>query len=62
MNIYEFLSGVPWLSFFVAYMLIELVRRSYKLTIRHLNIRKAGWPPEHLDADGDFKPAPKVES
>lgn len=23
--------------------------------IRHLNIRKAGWPPPHVDADGDFK-------
>lgn len=23
---------------------------------RHLNIRKSGWPPPHLDADGDFKP------
>jgi len=22
--------------------------------IRHLNIRAAGWPPEHLDADGSF--------
>lgn len=23
--------------------------------LRHLNIRKCGWPPIHLDADGDFK-------
>jgi hypothetical protein len=23
--------------------------------IRHLNVRKAGWPPAHLDADGDWK-------
>jgi hypothetical protein len=23
--------------------------------LRHLNIRKAGWPPEYLDADGDRK-------
>lgn len=22
--------------------------------IRHRNIRSAGWPPAHLDADGDF--------
>lgn len=26
-----------------------------RLLIRHLNIRKQGWPPEHLDGDGDFK-------
>ena len=23
--------------------------------IRHMNIRKHGWPPPHCDADGDFK-------
>ena len=23
--------------------------------LRHLNIRKHGWPPEHLDADGDSR-------
>lgn len=23
--------------------------------IRHLSIRKAGWPPAHVDADGDWK-------
>lgn len=22
--------------------------------MRHLNIRKHGWPPPHCDADGDF--------
>ena len=27
----------------------------YNRTIRHLNIRKHGWPPEHCDADGDFE-------
>ncbi len=27
--------------------------------LRHLNIRKAGWPPAHCDADGDFKPEPE---
>jgi hypothetical protein len=24
--------------------------------VRHLNISKSGWPPSHLDADGDWKP------
>jgi len=23
--------------------------------LRSRNIREQGWPPEHLDADGDFK-------
>jgi hypothetical protein len=29
--------------------------------VRHLNIRKAGWPPEHLDADGDYKRKEEAE-
>ena len=48
------------LSFLIAYMLIGLVWKAYKQTIRHLNIRKAGWPPAHCDADGDLKPSPKT--
>ena len=27
--------------------------------LRHWNIRKHGYPPEHCDADGDFKKMPK---
>ena len=50
----------PILSFLIAYMLIGLVWKAYKQTIRHLNIRKAGWLPAHCDADGDFKPSPKT--
>jgi hypothetical protein len=26
-----------------------------KAIIRHLNLRKAGWPPPHVDADGDWR-------
>jgi len=29
--------------------------------IRSSNIKAKGWPPPHLDADGDFKPEPKDE-
>jgi hypothetical protein len=31
--------------------MMRLVNR----VIRHLNISKCGWPPSHLDADGDWK-------
>jgi hypothetical protein len=24
--------------------------------LRTISVRKHGWPPEHLDADGDWKP------
>ena len=30
--------------------------KAYNRSIRHLNLRKSGWPPAHLDLDGDFTP------
>ena len=55
MNIFEFMSNSPSLSFFIAYMItVIIIRISFRL-FRHLNIRKHGWPPEHCDADGDFE-------
>jgi hypothetical protein len=30
-----------------------VVARCFRLLMRHLNIRKHGWPPPHLNADGD---------
>jgi hypothetical protein len=35
--------------------------KTWNRLIRHLNIKACGWPPPHLDADGDFKPEPKPE-
>jgi hypothetical protein len=29
--------------------------------LRHLNISMHGWPPSHIDADGDWKPETKKE-
>lgn len=66
MNIYEFMSGSPWLSFFLACLILlfatRLVFLCWNRLLRHLNIRKAGWPPAHLDADGDFLLVRKVKS
>lgn len=59
MNAFEFMNRSPILTFLLAYIAADLVFRCFNRVIRHLTIRKAGWPPAHLDADGDFKPAPK---
>ena len=35
----------------------QLIALPFKVVnrfLRHLNIRRAGWPPTHLDADGDW--------
>lgn len=54
MNIFEFMSGSPFTTFFLAYILFQLLLKSWQLFFRHRSIKKHGWPPEHCDADGDF--------
>ena len=60
MNIYEFMSNSPWLTFFLFYLALKaFVTHPLRLVnrwIRHKNIAARGWPPAHLDADGDWKP------
>ena len=55
MNIYEFMSDSPYLSFFLAYMIIYGTAGVINRILRHWNIRKHGYPPVHCDADGDFR-------
>ena len=59
MNIYEFMSDSPVLTFFIVVgigiMLESILRYGINRPLRHANIRKHGWPPAHCDADGDFK-------
>ncbi len=56
-GIYEFMSSSPYLTFFLALILAQLVLAPFRLVnrwIRHRNIVAQGWPPAHLDADGDY--------
>lgn len=59
MNLYEFMSQSPWLTFFLALIISEgVVRLCLFLPnriMRHWNIHKHGYPPPHCDADGDFR-------
>jgi hypothetical protein len=65
MTILEYFHEHWFLAFIAllfAYHLISAVLfRLPNRIVRHLNIRKAGWPPAHVDADGDFKPDPEKE-
>lgn len=58
MNIYEFMSDSPILTFFLAVIIGEvIIRVTINLPnriLRHWNIRKHGYPPPHCDADGAF--------
>lgn len=53
MNVFEFMSGSPWLTFFLVYVVSWFVFRVWNRFLRMLSIRKHGWPPSHCDADGD---------
>lgn len=55
MNIFEFMRGSPILTFFIVYMITVTMFKIWNRFMRHLNIRKHGYPPAHCDADGDFK-------
>ena len=55
MNIYQFMSDSPFLTAFLAYVLFECLLKLGSRVLRSINIAVRGWPPEHLDADGDFK-------
>jgi len=58
----EMISNYPFGSFLVimatlsaiSYILHAVLFNLPARMIRHLNIRHAGWPPPHVDADGDF--------
>lgn len=56
---YQFAGEHPWLTFFLALIVAEVVVRVSTFIInrplRHMNIWKHGYPPPHCDADGDFK-------
>ena len=59
MNVFEFMCASPGLSFFlgliVGWVLITVLFRLPNRVLRSINIKNHGWPPSHLDADGDFK-------
>lgn len=56
MTILELISESPYLTAFLIWGAFSTVFRIWNRFMRHLNIRKHGWPPPHCDADGDFKP------
>jgi len=51
-----------WPAFWFGVIAVQLVGfRLPNRLFRTLNVLFRGWPPEHLDADGDFKKVPKQE-
>ena len=68
MSLWQFVGDHPVLTFFLAWFAVDLAGKVINLPfrfwnrwLRHRNIVSHGWPPEHLDADGDFRPLPKTD-
>ena len=51
---WAFVGMATLLTIFLHYGVNGMLRLWSRFT-RVLMVRKQGWPPEHLDADGDFK-------
>ncbi|MBR8073319.1 hypothetical protein KDX14_27720 [Burkholderia cenocepacia] len=51
MNGYEFMDAHPILSVLLAFTATQIVSRLYRVVM----VSTRGWPPAHLDADGDWK-------
>ena len=55
-DILQFMGNHPILSFLLALILCETICYPFKIANRYFrskNIASQGWPPTHLDADGD---------
>ncbi|MBG0871866.1 MULTISPECIES: hypothetical protein [Burkholderia] len=51
MNGYEFMDAHPLLTVILAFVAASIVSRLYRVAM----VAARGWPPAHLDADGDWK-------
>ena len=51
------LWGIIWLPVALVSVAAKLINRVF----RTINVACRGWPPAHLDSDGDWKPTPKQE-
>jgi hypothetical protein len=51
MTFWDFANQHPYVTLCIALSITFTMRR----VLRHLNIRKHGYPPPHCDADGDFR-------
>lgn len=62
MNVWDFADKNPWFTFFLGFwalMIIAFVAVAFRTIFTALNIWVRGWPPPHLDAQGEFKKEPE---
>lgn len=52
----DFAAGSPWLAFFLAWLVLQFAGTCWNRLLRTIKVLARGWPPAHLDADGDWQP------
>lgn len=55
MTVWDFANNHPATALIMVFLVVMLIRSMCYRVARTLCVRKSGWPPAHLDADGDFK-------
>lgn len=56
-NIFYFALNHPVVSLFMCWSIVGAIRAIVVRMLRLVMVACRGWPPAHLDADGDWKPA-----
>ena len=52
----EWAGHNPFYAVVLAWLALHTLLAIYRRTARAVMVIARGWPPEHLDADGDWKP------
>lgn len=62
MSMFDFMDKHLITTIVIVYLIVETIYKCGNLAfktvnrwMRSRNIKAMGWPPSHLDADGDFK-------
>lgn len=58
LDILKFVFSNFWVwcgSFLLVISFLQYAFIFWNRLLRHMNVRRAGWPPDHLDADGDWE-------
>lgn len=66
---FRFATAQPWCAFGLALIVLSAFVTPFRCALliynrrrRSMNIIAKGWPPAHLDADGDWMARPETET
>lgn len=57
-TVHWFIFG--WIAFFAITTIVSQAAKIPRFTLSTVKVLARGWPPAHLDADGDWRPKDEV--